>query len=69
MAIKDYPCRNCQKRETGCHDSCKEYKEVKAEHDKQAAEMRYIKKREQDVRGFAIDTHNRIMKRMHKRCS
>ena len=67
MANKDYPCRNCEERKVGCHSSCEKYKKTKAAHDKEAAEVRCIKKCEQDVRGFAIDTHNRIAKRMHRR--
>ena len=68
MANKDkFPCRNCKKRTVGCHGFCEEYKEAKEVYDKEREEIRYLKKRENDARGFVIDTHDRIMKRMNQK--
>ena len=62
-----FPCKNCEKRYVGCHGSCNEYKEAKEKNDKEKEEIRCLKKRENDVRGVFMDTHERIMKRMNKK--
>lgn len=67
VSKEKFPCKNCDKRYVGCHGSCEEYKEAKKKNDKEREEIRYLKKRESDARGFAIDTHDRIMKRMNKK--
>lgn len=35
MIIKDFPCKNCTRREVGCHGSCVEYKTAKANYEKE----------------------------------
>lgn len=35
MIIKVFPCKNCTKREAGCHSYCSEYKKAKADYEKE----------------------------------
>lgn len=40
MIIKDFPCKNCTKREAGCHSYCAEYKMAKADYEKEKEDER-----------------------------
>ena len=50
-----YPCKGCEKRFLGCHDSCIEYNKVKVENEKKKAYIEKIKKEEQRLTSFKID--------------
>lgn len=68
MANKNtFPCKDCKDRAMGCHGFCKRYKETKEKYDKKIKEIKYYKKREDDAKGFILDTHDKIIKRINKK--
>jgi len=50
------PCRDCTKREIGCHSTCKDYKAYRAKHE--SDKMRII---EAKAPGIQIRQHKRDM--------
>ena len=53
---KTSPCFNCEVRELGCHDRCKEYKKYREKIDK-AAECR---REDYDYIGYVVEKYKRL---------
>lgn len=56
---KCYPCKDCEKREVGCHSNCKAYLEVKEYNEMIAEKMFADKGNVRSLTGLKINLRNR----------
>lgn len=53
-----FSCQGCDKRQVGCHSTCKEYKEEKSKYNNKVEEIKKTKQYDSEVIGFlAISTY------------
>lgn len=60
------PCRGCEKRKTGCHARCDDYKAFRARHDEYNAKVRKAKTADAEVRAAEIAAKSRMTRRLNK---
>ena len=60
------PCNVCIKRYSGCHSSCKEYKDFRAELDRENEQKRKSQVKEAEFKNYKIDGINKELKRRRK---
>lgn len=56
------PCKNCQKRQIGCHDRCPEYLEYKRLNDEKRTKMQ---KERAEFMAVVESNHNRVLYMSH----
>lgn len=49
-----YPCKGCEKRQPGCHDSCEEYKRHKEKNDERKAKEKARRAEEHALTEYSI---------------
>ncbi len=66
--MKRNPCKpDCPKRNATCHSLCPEYKEWRAEKDKDNEQIQKLKQAERDYRGHCADYSYRCRKSRNKK--
>lgn len=63
------PCKDCTGRYIGCHSGCQTWKDWKTESDKEKAEIRAARSREEALNDFLMTTSHRTMLDSHRRAS
>lgn len=62
MVMKS-PCKDCEKRFPGCHDTCEGYKKAKAEYMEATHKRWEAKRKENVVAQYAMDSAIKKLKR------
>lgn len=64
MSVIENPCkRDCPRRSSTCHATCKDYKEYRQALDERNALIRQERDREFDVRAVAIESRRRTLRK------
>lgn len=61
------PCYGCGERVTGCHATCKRYKDFKAIHAAECYAQRRQRKNHLNIVGYQIETAQKNVKRKRSR--
>lgn len=61
------PCQGCTKRHSGCHSSCKDYKDFRAELDRESEQRHKSTGKEVAYRDYKINGMSKELKRRGRR--
>lgn len=60
--MKSAPCKDCEKRELGCHSKCEKYKEYRKQHDA----LSELKRSKEDFENWFAKRTERIAKKQKR---